>query len=172
MTGCARSSRIAAEVAAILSDPPVGFRMTPQGPRIFTLNPQSFRAGDFGMGQASPFKRFILVLLLILVAIPVLALGMVMLLILITLALLRLFSNRRVAPRCSRRIGSVPDTPLRVVVPHARRGARMIRCARMSKSSRGDRITLARRDRQRRRDRFRRMFHDRRAARVRHAIHG
>ena len=63
--------------------------MTPQGPRIFTLNPQSFRAGDFGMSQASPFKRFILVLLLVLVAIPVLALGMVMLLIFITLALLK-----------------------------------------------------------------------------------
>jgi hypothetical protein len=65
------------------------FRMTPQGPRIFTVNPQAFGPGRFGLSQASPFKRFILVLLLILVAIPLLALGMVILLIVITLALFR-----------------------------------------------------------------------------------
>ena len=86
--------------------------MKPQGPRIFTLNPQSFGAGKVGMSQASPFKRFILVLVLILIAIPVLALGMVMLLILITLALFKaLFQTTgRASPQPADR-GRTPAQP-------------------------------------------------------------
>lgn len=60
--------------------------MTPQGPRIFTVNPQTFGAGRVAMSQASPFKRLLLVLLLILVAVPLLALGMVILLIVFMVA--------------------------------------------------------------------------------------
>ena len=60
--------------------------MTPQGPRIFTVNPQTFSAGRVAMSQASPFKRLMLVLLLILIAIPLLALGMVILLIVFVVA--------------------------------------------------------------------------------------
>ena len=63
--------------------------MTPQGPRIFTVNPQSFAGGRFAMAQASPFKRLMIVLLLMLVAIPLLALGMVMLLIVFMVALFK-----------------------------------------------------------------------------------
>ena len=60
--------------------------MTPQGPRIFTVNPQTFGAGRVALSQASPFKRLLLVLLLILVAVPLLALGMVILLIVFMVA--------------------------------------------------------------------------------------
>ena len=63
--------------------------MTPQGPRIFTVNPQTFGAGRVAMSQASPFKRLLLVILLILIAIPLLALGMVILLIVFVVATIK-----------------------------------------------------------------------------------
>ena len=63
--------------------------MTAQGPRIFTVNPQSFGAGRSALLQASPFKRFLIVCLLILVAIPLLALGRVILLVIFTIGLFK-----------------------------------------------------------------------------------
>ena len=76
--------------------------MTPQGPRIFTVNPQTFGAGRVAMSQASPFKRLLLILLLILVAIPLLALGMVILLIVFVVATFKALFQAT---------GSTPATP-------------------------------------------------------------
>lgn len=63
--------------------------MTPQGPRIFTVNPQTFGAGRSALSQASPFKRLVIVLVLMLIAIPLLALGMVMLLVVFVVGMFR-----------------------------------------------------------------------------------
>lgn len=85
--------------------------MTPQGPRIFTVNPQTFGAGRVAMSQASPFKRLLLVLLLILVAVPLLALGMVILLIIFVVAALKaLFHGTGRPPATPRSEQGRPDS--------------------------------------------------------------
>ena len=63
--------------------------MTPHGPRIFTVNAQSFGAGRSALLQASPLKRLLMVCVLILVAIPLLALGALILLLVLLAGLVR-----------------------------------------------------------------------------------
>ena len=77
--------------------------MTSQGPRIFTVNAQSFGAGRATLLQASPLKRLLMVCVLILVGIPLLALGTVILLMVLLVGLFKaLFhTGRRMPDRAS-----------------------------------------------------------------------